>query len=373
MSPPRSPVRVVGINFDHMHMGDNLAMAARHPRVEVIGLWDHDPQRVEPVRRKLNLPESVRFEDWRACLETARPDLVLLCPATAAHAEWVERIAGSGLVAPGGAILLEKPFAANLDQAARIVRAVEAAGLRLAINWPLAWVPAHITAKRLIDRGVIGALREVHYYDGNRGPLWHTAGKAEIDAATVAAQKPTSWFYRADHGGGSLLDYLGYGATLSAWFLNGADPLEVVAMTDRPEGLEVDEQSVTIARYAPPLGLSTFQTRWGTFTDPWTHQPQPMCGFTLVGTDGTISSPDYAPTLRVQTRDHPEGYDHPVETIEPPHRDPVEYVIHCLDTDAPIEGPLSVVTSWQGQRLVDAAQRSARTGRIEPLPGPSRP
>ena len=52
------------------------------------------------------------------------------------------------------------------------------------------------------------------------------------------------------------------------------------------EGLEVDEHSVSVVRYA--RGLSTFETRWGTFTDPWTHQPQPKCGFVLKGTDGTI-------------------------------------------------------------------------------------
>ena len=37
-----------------------------------------------------------------------------------------------------------------------------------------------------------------------------------------------------------------------------------------------------VARY--DLGLSKFETRWGTFTDPWTHQPQPKCGFVVVGT-----------------------------------------------------------------------------------------
>src|SRR5258707_11157072 len=37
------------------------------------------------------------------------------------------------------------------------------------------------TAKRLCDEGVIGEVREVHFYDGNRGPLWHGADKIEIE------------------------------------------------------------------------------------------------------------------------------------------------------------------------------------------------
>ena len=69
-----------------------------------------------------------------------------------------------------------------------------------------------------------------------------------------------NFVYRKDAGGGSLLDYLGYGTTLGTWFLDGAKPLEVTAVADEPENLQVDEHSVTIARYA--FGLSKFETRW---------------------------------------------------------------------------------------------------------------
>ena len=97
----------------------------------------------------------------------------------------------------------------------------------------------------------------------------------------------------ASKGGGSLLDYLGYGVTLGSWFLNGRVPIEVTCVCDEPAGLHVDEHSITIARY--DFGVSKFETRWGTYTDPWIHQPQPKCGFVLVGTEGTISSYDYEP------------------------------------------------------------------------------
>jgi predicted dehydrogenase len=44
----------------------------------------------------------------------------------------------------------------------RMIRAMNATGKMMMINWPLRWVPAHITAKRLIDEGTIGTVREVH-------------------------------------------------------------------------------------------------------------------------------------------------------------------------------------------------------------------
>ena len=107
----------------------------------------------------------------------------------------------------------------------------------------------------------------------------------------VEKQKPGSWFYKKAAGGGSLIDYLGYGTTLGTWFHNGAEPIEVTAVVDETPGIEVDEHSITVARYKQ--GLSKFETRWGTISDPWTLQPIPKCGFILVGTKGAIASWDY--------------------------------------------------------------------------------
>jgi glucose-fructose oxidoreductase len=136
-------------------------------------------------------------------------------------------------------------------------------------------------------------------------------------------------------------------------------------VVDETPGLEVDEHSITVARYE--RGLSKFETRWGTFTDPWTLQPQPKCGFVLVGTEGTISSYDFEPTVRVQTRAHPEGRAVPVDELVAPRRNPVEYLIHCVQTGAPVEGPLSPAICRVGQQIVDSAVLSAREKRTVPL------
>ena len=112
------------------------------------------------------------------------------------------------------------------------------------------------------------------------------------------------------------------------WFLDGRAPLEVTAVVDEPAGLEVDEHSITICKY--PFGLSKFETRWGTFTDPWTLQPQPKCGFVLKGSDGTISSYDYEESVRVQTHDCPEGYQQPVTGWRHPIKTWSSISSHCL-------------------------------------------
>jgi glucose-fructose oxidoreductase len=354
--------RVAGINFDHMHMGDLLREVHEHPDAEIAGICDRDLGRMSAAVAAFAIPPERVFTDVRICITTCRPDLVILCPATADHANAVEEVASHGVD-----ILVEKPFAASLEDADRMIEAARRAGIRLAINWPLAWYPPHVTTKRLIDQGVIGQVLEVHFYDGNRGPLYHLADKIEVSEEEVQRAKSTSWWYKAASGGGSLLDYLGYGATLGTWFMNGESPVTVTCVVDQPEGLEVDEHSITVCRYR--TGLSKFETRWGTFTDPWTLQPQPKCGFVVVGSAGTISSYDYDDHVGLQTRSHPAVQQVPVDVPAAPRRNPVEYVLHCKETGAPIEGPLNPELCRTAQRIIDTAILSARQKRtLELLP-----
>ncbi|MFN0084780.1 MAG: Gfo/Idh/MocA family protein [Blastocatellia bacterium] len=349
-------MRIVGINFDHFHMGDLLRMAFDHPGAEIAGICDENPARMEDAARKFSIPPERVFTDHRECLERTRAEVAILCPATARHAEYVEKVARHGVH-----ILIEKPMAGSLAEADAMMRAMEASGRTLAINWPLVWYPSHRTAKRLIDEGRIGRVIEVHYYDGNRGPLYHVADKVEVSEEEVRRRKPESWFYKLESGGGSLRDYLGYGVTLGSWFHDGRRPIEVTTIVDEPAGLEVDEHSITIARYEH--GLSKFETRWGTFTDPWTRQPQPKCGFVIVGDAGTISSYDCEPTVRLQTRAHPEGEEIPSDSLPAPHRNPVEHLLHHLTTGEPLLGPLTPAMSRIGQQIVDSALLSAREKR----------
>lgn len=350
--------KIAGINFDHFHMGDLLRMAHEHPQAEIVGISDEQPERMVAAQSNCGLGDDQVFTDFAQCMETTKPDLVILCPAAARHGEWTENVAPYGTH-----ILMEKPFAATVAEADRMVAAVEKTGKQLAINWPLRWYRAHVTAYRLIQEGTIGDVTEVHFYDGNRGPLYHGADKIEHEP--TAAAKDASWFYKADQGGGSLLDYLGYGTTLGTWYHGGKKPIEVTCMTDEPAGLEVDEHSITIARYE--CGLSKFETRWGTFTDPWTNQPQPMCGFVIKGTDGTISNYDYAESVRIQTRTQPAGYELEADVLGAPYLDPVQYFLDCLENERPVEGPLAPDVCRIGQQIVDTAFESAKAKRTLPL------
>ncbi len=337
-------------------MGDLLRMVTETPGCSIAGIYDTDINKMSAAIANHSLSSDCVYTDLSTALARSNADVAIVCSTTAEHANVTVAALEAGLH-----VICEKPFAANVADADRMIDAAAKAGKTLAINWPLAWYPPHITTKRLIDDGVIGDVLEVHFYDGNRGPLRHLADKVEVSEADAAAMKRSSWWYDPALGGGSLLDYLGYGTTLGTWFMNGREPLSVTAITDNVDPTFVDEHAIVVCRYAS--GLSKFETRWGTFTDPWTIQPQPKCGFVVVGTAGTISSYDYEDHVLLQTLEHPVPTPVAVDILAAPMRNIIEHFDANAASPETLHAPLTPRICRIGQKIVDLAVASAAAGR----------
>ncbi|MEO7586690.1 MAG: Gfo/Idh/MocA family oxidoreductase [Arachnia sp.] len=348
-----SNFRVVGVGFDHMHIGDQLAVAMAHDGVEIVGAYDSPahPHRAQEVLDSLGLDVPV-FHDLDDLLAAVSPDLAFICVPTLDHAEVVTHLAAAGVH-----VIIEKPLSDSEAGARLIVDAAQTSRALVTVNWPLAWEPSHRTARRLIAEGMIGRVTEVHFYDGNRGPLHHGHGKIEFHPSTE--DKAGSWWYDPSLGGGSMRDYLGYGTTLGTWFRDGEMPYAVTAASFVPEGLAVDEQSVVIGHYTD--GLSVFETRWGTFTDPWTTQPQPKCGFIINGSAGSIASWDYEDEVTLHSQGGVQVI--PADEIAPEDASALANVIAHLRDGRPLDQPLTLETTSAGHAIIEAAVRSAQTGR----------
>ena len=143
---------LVGISFEHIHMGDLLRQAHEHPNTEIVGVCDPDGARMAgAILRPSRFPRDRCFTMSTRCMRETKPDLAISVPGHRAP----RRSRRDGRAARRRHTP-RKPFAASLADADRILAAVAKAGVRLAINWPLRWYPPHVTAKRLIDEGTIG-------------------------------------------------------------------------------------------------------------------------------------------------------------------------------------------------------------------------
>lgn len=347
-----SPIRVVGIAFDHMHIGDQLKTAIDHPDAELVGVLDVSRERPDAVLAELGV-EAFITTDFEELIRETKPDVAFVCSTTDAHPEWVRRLAAAGVH-----MIIEKPVADSLEAAERMVANATAAGVVLSFNWPSAWVESHRTAKRLLDDGAIGRLQTVHFYGGNRGPLYHSHGKIELTPSME--DRADSWWYQPESGGGSLRDYLGYGATLGTWFRDGGMPWAVTAAQHIPEGLQVDEQSVVICHYDE--GLSVLETRWGTYTDPWVAQPQPHCGYVLNGTEGSIASWDYDDGVTLHNVDGEQRVTN--DEIASEDKTSIANLIAHLRDGRPLDPPMTYEISLKGHRIVEAAVLSATSQRL---------
>ena len=340
--------RFVAADFDQMHQNHNIDLILAHPDAELVGVCDEQPETstgsLEDVIAKHALSEDIIFETLDACLKNTDPDVIVGCPNNAKHPAFVERVASTD-----AHVILEKPLAMDLDGADRMIAAMADSAGELLVSWPTMADPAMHTVKSLIDDGIIGDIIETQFYGGN-------AGAPPLD----------SWFYDASAGGGSLLDYLCYGATFTTWFRGGELPESVSTQTYIPADLDVDVQSATVANY--PDGLGTYQTSWRMFTHPWEHEPQPNKGYTIVGTDGTISTQNRNAPIVVQTAEHPDGTTVEPEPIEDRFGDIIAYVIDMLERDGTPTGPPAASFSREAQRLIEAARQSSMTDSVVELP-----
>ena len=105
------------------------------------------------------------YETYDELLEREDLDIVSCTTENARHAEVVEAAAARGLH-----VLVEKPMAASLAQAERMVAAASFAGVKLFLNWPSSWQPPLQHAIKLAREGFIGQVYEARYRGGHTGP-----------------------------------------------------------------------------------------------------------------------------------------------------------------------------------------------------------
>jgi predicted dehydrogenase len=238
--------------------------------VEVVAAADHHESRRALVQDTFRIP---RFStDARSVIEADDVDLVLVLTSVADHAE----LASAALEA-GKHVLVEKPMAATIDDAAALIDLAERAQTYLVCAPHIILSPTYQAIWWRLQQGEIGRVHLARARYGWAGPTWN------------------EWFY--SNGGGALFDVAIYNITSLTGLLGPVR--RVVAMAGVAIGeRQVGETAVHVqaednAQVLLDFGGATF----GVVTTGFTMQQYRSPAIELYGSGGTLQmlGDDWAP------------------------------------------------------------------------------
>jgi len=231
-------------------------------KAEVAAIADINPEALKSVSEKFKIEKA--FTDYQDLLALDDLNGVVICTPPFAHAKITCDAASLGKH-----VLCEKPMAMNSEEARRMVKACDEAGVKLGIcSARSRFSPSVNLAKKYIDRGKIG---RVYYY---RATTLRRRGRPGIDIL-----KESKWFLDSSKaGGGSLIDIGCYDIDVSLYLLGNVQPVSVSAM--RFTGIEpavklntiydVEEHSSIFVRFNDGTA-ATFETAWASNIGPYTE------------------------------------------------------------------------------------------------------
>lgn len=359
---------VAGMTSDHVWgMGDGLAAL---PEVEMVAGAEPYAELRERAAKQWGLPRT--YEDHEAMLEREELDALLVCGDNAGKAEIAEAAARRGIH-----VYQDKPMAATLAQADRILRAAESSGITLMVAYHSAFNPTYDRVKQLIGGGAIGDVYLARGVTGHAGP-------AEVGCSEYFCE----WLFDKQHnGGGTFVDEACY---LVDSFLDILGAVTEVSAFTAQMGHraylppDVEDNAVAILRFASGA-LGVIDAKWGQIGPPPVRT-------SYHGVQGTITTgPGGTELYSTADPAAPEGW----ELIQPPaqagsFRAPANLkawrapslpasghgrggreqrlFVDCALQRRPIDGAASPRVARDAQEVIEAVYRSAEQGRAVRLP-----
>lgn len=339
--PKQLRVGIAGIR--HSHTPTLVRQWSEIEDAEVVAAADSFPSARALASDEWGVPAI--YETWDAMFEAEDLDVVTSTLPNAQHADIVDACAARGLP-----VLIEKPMASALADADRMVRAAEGAGIPALINWPTLGQTAFETGARLVAEGAIGRPRQYVFRGGN--PI-----------ATRKAEQPDwfQWLFDAAQGGGSWIDYAGYGAGPCLLWMGRPRRLAARGASVTERNARADESAAAVLEFDRGLGIiQTSHVQVG--------YPGPqgtMLHIEVSGETGVLALRHNGDGMELRIFDH--GDRREGEVIETPpapleRRSGVAYFAHCIREGLPIEGRGSFRFNREIVAIIDAGVRALTSG-----------
>ncbi len=338
------PVRVAIARLTHGHVGGLLGRRAVGD-VEIVGIYEPDRAVAARYVRHYHLDPALVHDRLVPMLDQVRPEAVLAFGSVAEHRSVVEAAAPRRIH-----VMVEKPLSFDAAEADAMAAMARRYGIQLLTNYETSWYPSRGALGRALAAGHVGAIRKVVFRDGHYGPK-------EIGVQPEFL----SWLVDPKaNGGGAIVDFGCYGANLMTWLMQGKAPISVTAVTQRlkrdPVYARVDDEATIVLTYADATAV--LQASWN-----W---PDHRKDIQLFGETGVLSTPD-GKTLLLRRRG--ETADRALEAPAPAFTDPFGFLAAVVRGHAVVAeaDPSSLDNALMVARILDAARRSAATGRTVSL------
>jgi predicted dehydrogenase len=198
---------------------------------EVVAIASRDGQRAAIAADQLGIPDA--YGSYEDLLAAENVDAVYIPLPNDMHAEWVAKAALAGKH-----ILCEKPLAMSEAEAAEMVMASDAAGVKLQEAFMYQHHPTWLEAVRLVRNGAIGDLVAVQ--------SWFSYFNDD----------PTNIRNHVENGGGAVMDIGCYNINLSR-LLFDAEPVTIESVVHRDPVMGIDTLTSAILEF-PGGGQSSF-------------------------------------------------------------------------------------------------------------------
>ncbi len=350
--------RVAIVGIDHIHAMQLYHQFNRNAgdRLEWIGYADTTDcsDELYQFKLKLNFDEEMRqmkqYDDYIELLDQ-KPDIALICSDVASHGRICEETLKRNIHT-----VVEKPMSTSLEDGLRMYRAAKKSDAVLVINWPVAWFPAFNKAKELADSGIVGDILRFNYRSpSTRGP--YKLGEYTNDELSQL------WWYDSKRGGGSIMDYAGYGTVLSTWFMNDKLPISVSGYKKNFFLPFSDVEDYSTFTFEYENAVSIIEGSWSTM-----NNGEIATGPVVYGTEGVIVADRFAPQVKVYKDLKPY-----VPSPEPTEVFEVGEVstnistnlINHLENGTPLHHMVTVDFNIRAMAALDAGIRSCETGNKE--------
>jgi predicted dehydrogenase len=345
----KTPLRVAIVGLVHGHVQGFLQQSLHSPEIEIVGIAEPDGQLASAYATKYGFDRGLLFSDLEEMLGRTHPQAALVYTNTYDHRRVVEICARHGVH-----VMMEKPLAVSFEDALAIEKAAHLGKIQVLVNYETTWYPSNRAAYDLVHEKALGDIRKVVVHDGHSGPKEIGVGPEFLTWLTDP---------KLD-GGGALFDFGCYGADLMTWLMDGARPETVTAVTQqiKPDVYpQVDDEATIILTY--PKAQAILQASWN-----WPFDRKDMEVYGKTGYVITVKRNDIRVRRGVTgNEDNPEEQV-AAKPVPTPYDNSLSYLRAVVVSGMKSDGPSSLGINLTVTEILDAARRSAASGKTIRLP-----